>query len=284
VAKHTRGIWSGSLSFGLVNIPVSVMSAKQEEHLHFHLLDKRDNAPIGYKQVNKATGREVSRQNIVKGYEYEPDQFVIVTPKDFEHANPKATRTIDIEDFIDLESLDPLLFEQPYYLVPGKNGEKGYLLLRKALAKTEKVAIARFVMRSKQHLVAVMARGEYLILETLRYAHEIREAKEAHYLEDVDLSKVRISDKEMKTAQALINGMSEDWKPEKYKDTYQDDLLKAIHRKIKTGDTETAADIDEKTEATDTNVVDLMPLLEQSLRKKPSRKSKTPTKQHRAHP
>ena len=149
MAKSHRGIWSGSLSFGLVNIPVVVMSAKQEERLHFHLLDKRDNAPIGYKQVNKATGREVTRQNIVKGYEYKPGQFVIVTPKDFEHANPKATRTIDIEDFIDLESLDPLLFEQPYFLVPGKNGEKGYLLLRKSLEKTEKVAKLKRRISSK---------------------------------------------------------------------------------------------------------------------------------------
>ena len=274
-----RGIWNGAISFGLINIPVAVMSAKQQDKLHFRMLDKRDHAPIGYKQVNKATGKEVTRKDIVKGYEYQKNQFVVITEADFERANPKATQTIDIEDFIDLEQVDPLLFEKPYYLVPGKNGEKGYVLLRRVLEETKKVAVARFVLRKKQHLVAILARGEYLVLEVLRYANEIKEVEEARFLDDIDLEKVKISDRELKMAENLVDGMTSDWEPEKYKDTYQDDLLKRIEQRIKTGKTETAPDIDDEVKPTDTNVVDLMPLLEQSLsargRKRPKTKPAT---------
>ena len=267
-----RGIWNGAISFGLINIPVALMSAKQEERLHFRMLDKRDYAPIGYRQINKATGREVQRKNIVKGYEYEPNQFVVVTDADFKKANPRATRTIDIEDFVELGELDPLLFEKPYYLVPGKNGEKGYVLLKRVLERTRRAAIARFVLRDKQHLVALVPRGEYVILEILRYASEIREIDEATYLEETDLSKVRISEKEIKMAEELVEGMTADWRPEKYKDTFKNDLLKRIRQKIKQGDTETSPEIDVKLEVTDTNIVDLMPLLERSLRAKPSKR------------
>lgn len=260
-----RGIWSGAISFGLINIPVSLMSANQKEKVHFRMLDKKDNSPIGYRQVNKSTGKEVKKSDIVKGYEYERNQYVIIDPADFKKANPKQTQTIDIEDFVELEQLDPLLFEKPYYLVPAKNGEKGYVLLREVLERTQKVAIARFVLRNKQHLVAVMARGEYLICEVLRFADEIKEVEEANFLEDIDLEKVRISDKEIKMAESLVDGMTADWKPQKYKDTYQDDLLKRIEQKIKSGDVETAPEVDEREVATNTNIVNLMPLLEKSL-------------------
>src|SRR5690606_5534398 len=135
-----RPLWTGVISFGLINIPVMVMSAKEGEELHFNLLDKRDHSRIGYKQINKRTGEEVDRKNIVKGYEYEPDQFVILTDQDFERANPKATQTIDIQDSVELKELDPLLFEKPYYLLPGKGGKKAYVLLRKVLEETGKVA------------------------------------------------------------------------------------------------------------------------------------------------
>lgn len=262
-----RGIWSGAISFGLINIPISVMSAKQQEKLHFRMLDKNDFSPIGYKQINKSTGKEVQKKNIVKGYEYQPNQFVVLTDADFKQANPKATSTIDIEDFVDLEDVDPLLFEKPYYLVPGKNGEKGYVLLRKTLEKTKKAAISQFVLRKKQYLGAIMARGEYLILEVLRYAHEIKEVEEAKFLDDVDLGKVRITERELKMAEDLVKGMTAKWKPKNYKDTYQNDLLKRIEQKVKGGDTETAPDI-ESPEVTDTNAIDLMPLLAKSLKAK----------------
>ena len=262
-----RGLWSGAISFGLINIPVEVMSAKGEAPISFRMLDKTDNSPIGYKQYNKATGKPVQKKNIVKGYEYEKKKFVIVTEKDFEKANPKAARTIDLEDFVNVSDLDPLLFERPYYLVPGKNAEKGYVLLKRTLEKTEKAAIARFVMHGKQHLVAVMSRGKYLILETLRYAHEIKEVESADFLKDADFKHAKVSDRELKMAESLVEGMTAKWEPSKYKDTYQDDLMKRIKQKIRSGDVEDGAEADEPPPLeADDNVVDLMPLLQKSLK------------------
>lgn len=259
-----RGLWSGAISFGLINIPVQVMSAKDQKRISFRLLDKQDFSPIGYKQVNKSTGREVQRKNIVKGYEYSPNQFVVISDADFASANPKATQTLDIQDFVDLEDVDPLMFETPYYLVPGKSGEKGYLLLRKTLERTKKAAITQFVMHKKEHLGAIMARGDYLILEVLRYAHEVKELDEAKFLEDIDMSKVKINERELKMAENLVRGMTERWQPRRYKDTYQDDLLRMIEAKIKTGHTETPPEL-EAPQATKTNTVDLSALLERSL-------------------
>jgi DNA end-binding protein Ku len=271
-----RGIWSGAISFGLLNIPVSVMSAKEEERLSFKMLDSRNNSPIGYKQYNKATGKEVDKKNIEKAYEYKKNQFVVITDEDFLKANPKATKTIDIEDFVSLEDVDILLFEKPYYLVPGKNGEKGYVLLKKVLEETQKVAIAKFVLRNRQHLVSVMARGDYLILEQLRFAHEIQEIHEAKFLDEFDLNKIKISPKEMKAAKTLVDEMTAKWKPEQYKDTYQDELLKYIKKKVKSGDVEDAAT--EEVEETDTNVLDLMPFLQKSLKAGAGHKKKKTTK------
>lgn len=270
-----RGIWTGAISFGLINIPVQIMSAKESESLHFRMLDERDNSPIGYKQINKSTGKEVDRKYIVKGYEFEPNQFVIVEDEDFEAANPKQTKTIDIEDFVEVADLDPLMFEKPYYLIPAKNGEKGYVLLRKVLQRTKKAAMATFVLRKKQHLVSIMARGEYLILEQLRYAHEVREVDQAKFLDDVNFDKVKLTEKEIKMAESLVEGMTADWEPEKYKDTYNDDLLKRIEAKAKSGKIESAPEVDIK--PTNTNLVDLMPLLEKSLASAKRPKAKAPT-------
>lgn len=260
-----RGLWTGAISFGLINIPVEVMSAKDQRRLSFKLLDKNDFSPIGYKQINKSTGRDVQRKNIVKGYEYSPNQFVVVSEADFAKANPKATKTLDIQDFVDLEDVDPLMFETPYYLIPGKSGEKGYLLLRKTLERTKKAAITQFVMHKKEHLGAIMPRGDYLILEVLRYAHEVRELDEAKFLDDIDLSKIRITDRELKMAENLVRGMSDRWQPKRYKDTYQDDLLRMIESKIRGGETETPPEL-EAPEPTKTNTVDLSELLERSLK------------------
>lgn len=269
-----RGIWSGAISFGLLNIPIVVMSAKEEERLSFRMLDKRNNSPIGYKQYNKVTGKEVDHKYVEKAYEYKKNKFVIITDEDFLKANPKATKTIDIEDFVKLEEVDILLFEKPYYLVPGKNGEKGYVLLRKILDETKKVAIAKFVLRSKQHLVAIISRGDYLILEMMRYSHEIQEIHEAKYLDDFDLTKVKVTPREIKAAKTLVDEMTAKWKPDQYKDTYQNELLKYIQKKIKKGDVEDIAESKEKVEETDTNIIDLMPFLQKSLKADLSKLSK----------
>jgi len=274
-----RALWKGAISFGLLNIPVEILSAKDEKKLSFNMLDKRDNAQIGYKQYNKVTGKEITRANIVKGYEYEPHKFVVLEPKDFIRANPKATQTIDIEDFINLKDLDFLMFDHPYYLVPGKNGEKGYVLLRKVLEETNKVAIAKFVMHNSQHLVSVIPKGDYLILEVLRFAHEVHQVQKADFLDKAQLNKVKVSSKELSVAQKLVEDMTTKWKPEQYKDTYQEELLKYIHAKIKKGDVEESEPI-EKEKVTNTNVVDLMPLLQKSLaaKHKKTAAAKTSTK------
>lgn len=272
-----RGIWSGAISFGLLNIPVSVMSAKEDERISFRMLDKRDNSPIGYKQYSKSTGKEIDRKNIIKAYEYEKNQFVAITDDEFKKANPRSTQTIDIEDFVNLKDLDFLLFDKPYYLVPGKNGEKGYVLLRDILEETKKVAIAKFVLRNRQHLVAIIARENYLILEVMRFAHEVTEIKQAKHLDDYDLKGIRISPREMKAAKALVDEMTEKWKPDKYKDTYQEELVKYIERKIKSGDTREAAEYEEAPKTTNTNQADLMSLLQKSLGQgKPTRSTKEP--------
>jgi DNA end-binding protein Ku len=260
---YEKSIWSGAISFGLINIPVQVMSAKEEERLSFHMLDRRDNSPIGYKQINKNTGKEVTRKNIVKAYEYEPHQFVTLEKEDFIKANPKSTQTIDIENFVDLEDVDFLLFEKPYYLVPQKNGKKGYLLLRKTLESLGKAAIAKVVIRTKEHLVAIIAKGDYLILETLRFAHEIQEVHEAKFLDEEDLDKIKINKKELEMARELVSNLTGPWEPEKYEDTYQKDLLRYIRHKMKTGDTEFSEPVEEP--AAPSNVTDLLPLLRKSL-------------------
>ncbi|AZZ36053.1 Ku protein [Bdellovibrio sp. qaytius] len=270
-----RALWSGAISFGLLNIPVAVLSAKEDERISFRMLDKRNNSPIGYKQYTKATGKEVDKKNIVKAYEYEKNQFVTITEDELKKVNPKATQTIDIEDFVNLKDVDFLLFEKPYYLVPGKNGEKGYVLLRDILQDTQKAAVAKFVLHNRQHLVTIIPREDYLILEVMRFQHEVTEVSEAKHLDDYDLSKVKVSPREMKAAKALVDEMTEKWKPDKYRDTYQDELKKYIKHKVKVGDVEAAAEFEEAPKSTDTNSADLMTLLQKSVLRGKVKKPKT---------
>ena len=170
-----RGIWSGSISFGLLQIPVTLYTAERRaEELHFRLLDKRDLSPIRYERVSSATGKPVEWKDIVKGFEYEKDTFVVVEPDDLEKANVKATQTIDIQDFVHADQIDPAFFETPYYVVPQKRAQKAYVLLREALEKKNAVAIATFVLRTREHLVALMPVGDAIMLEVLRFGHELK--------------------------------------------------------------------------------------------------------------
>lgn len=266
--------WKGSISFGLLNIPISLQSAEQGEELHFSMLDKKTMSRIKYKKVSADTGREVPYNQIVKGYEYEKNQFVVVTDEDFKAANPKATQTIDIQDFVDLKEIDPLLFEKPYYIVPQKQGEKGYFLLRDAMAKNSKVAVAKVVLRTKQHLAAIMAKGDYLVLELLRFAHEVVEVKEANFLKDVN-TRVNYSDRELKMADALMRDMTVKWKPERYRDTYYQDLMKRIEQKVKAGEGETVETSGGDDEVKPSKVIDLLPLLQKSLEAKKGKPKST---------
>src|SRR5919206_1031234 len=169
-----RALWKGAISFGLVHIPVSLYPASRSEGLSFDMIDKRDFAPVGYKRYNKRTGEEISRENIVKGYEYEKGEYVVVTDEDFKQANVEATQTVDIVAFVDAAAVAPYYFDAPYYLEPGKRGEKGYTLLREVLRETERIAVANVVIRSRQHLAALVPLERVLVLNTLRFAHEIR--------------------------------------------------------------------------------------------------------------
>ena len=254
-----RAAWEGAISFGLVNIPVSVHSAEDRgETISFNMLDGRDMAPIGYQRINKETGEAVGWDDIVKGYEIEDGKFVIVTDEDFKKANPKATRSVEILDFVDLEDIDPAFLETPYYLAPARNGGKAYAVLREALKRSGKAGIAKVVLRTKQHLAALIPRGDALMLEILRFAHELRDPK------DLDLPpESAATSREIEMAEKLVKGMTSRWQPSKYRDDYTQDLLALIEKKAKHGDVEEVEEVEDELEPT--NVVDLMPLLKKSL-------------------
>ena len=275
---HGRwNIWKGAISFGLLNIPVALQSAETHEEIHFSMLDKKDFSHIKYKKTNAKTGKEVPQDRIIKAYEYKKDQFVVMEDEDFKRANVKATQALDIEEFVLLDEVDPLLFDKPYYVVPQKGAEKGYYLLRDALDRSHKVAVGKIVISTKQHLALLMPVDEHLVLELLRFPHEIKPIDEVA----LPNSNLKFSSKELKMAQDLIGNMTTKWNPKQYKDTYFDDLMARIEKKIKAGKGKTVLDEEAETvEITPTeNAVDLMPLLEQSLssyRKRQGKKTKGP--------
>lgn len=260
-----RAIWKGSISFGLVSIPVGLFSAETRDEISFRQLDKRNLAPVGYKKYNKQTGKEVELDDIVKGYEYEDDRYVLISDEDLKRANPEKTQTVDITDFVQLEDIDPEYFDKPYYLAPLKKNAKAYALLREALKRSGKVGIAKVVIRSREYLGAVIPHGEVLVLEILRYPHEIRATDDLE-LPEGDLEKMGVTDREVKMAEMLIDGMTAEWDPAKYHDTYRDDLMALIHQKIESGQTEVldespAPEVDVEPKG----VIDIMSLLKKSV-------------------
>ena len=254
-----RELWKGAIRFGLVHVPVSLYPAEQSEELSFTMLDKRDLQPVGYKRYNKTTGDEVSFEDIVKGYEYEDGHYVTLDKEDFRRANVEATQTVDIVGFIGAGEIPPFYLESPYYLAPGKHGDKGYALLREVLERTGKVAIATVVIRTRQHIAVLYPRDNVLVLNTLRYANELRPAKDL----DVprDLKEAKVQPNEIKMAERLIDDMSMKWKPEDYHDTYRDDLLKLIEEKA-SGNAKTSP---KKRAPREAQVIDFAALLEKSL-------------------
>jgi DNA end-binding protein Ku len=226
-----RAIWHGAISFGLIYAPVDLYSAAQENTMRLHLLDSRDFAPVGYQRINKSTGKEVEWSHIVKGFEYKKGEYVALTDTDFKHANVKASETIDIEHFTAAADIPAQFYETPYYVLPGKGGQKVYNLLRKAMEEADKVAIATFVMRGRQHLCAVLPHGSALMLLTLRFSQEL--------LPPVDAPKAsaarsaRISSAELVMAKQVIAGMSSSFKPAQYRDTYKADLMRRVREKVR---------------------------------------------------
>ena len=269
-----RAIWKGSISFGLVHIPISLYSAEDSaSDLDFTMLDKRDMAPIGYRRINKKTGKEVEWENIVKGYEYADDQYVVLGEEDFKRANVEATQTIDITDFVDAADIPSFYFDKPYFLEPAKKGEKSYALLRETLKRTGKIGIANVVIHTRQHLAALIPYGKVLVLNLMRFADELRDPSDLKLPESNAATA-----KEIEIAEQLVNGMAAAWEPKKYRDTYHEDLLQLIEHKVKAGDTETVSEEDVVAPHKTAEVIDLMALLKRSVEAAGSKAKPAPAK------
>src|ERR671924_471156 len=247
-----RAIWSGSISFGLVSVPVRMFSATESKELRFHFLDRRDMSPIGYEKVSKESGEAVPPDEIVRGFEIQKGQYVPIEDEDLDRLDIELTHSIDICDFVDLDEIDPIYFRKAYYLLPQEGAEKPYRLLTRALDETGKVGIAKVVIRNKQHLAALRAWNGTLVLETMYYADEVRQP------EKVD-GRDRLQKPEVEMAKSLVENLSESFKPEKYDDTYRKELLDLLRAKAK-GKPLPEPEADEEGE-----VVDLMAALRESV-------------------
>jgi DNA end-binding protein Ku len=257
-----RGIWSGSISFGLLQIPVTLYTAESRaDEIHFRLLEKRTLAPVHFQRVSGKTGKPVEWKDIVKGYEIDKDEFVVIEPAELAKANVKATQTIDIQDFVPRDAIDPAYFETPYFVVPQARAAKAYVLLRRALEEKGAIAIATFVLRTREHLVALMPVGEALMLEVLRFGYELRDAEDVPLPAEADVP--RVNAKELAMAEQLIEGMMTTWDPSKYKDRFHDEVIKLIEEKAKTGKIKPRHEEVPGEVAND--VVDLLALLKKSV-------------------
>ncbi|HKQ48678.1 MAG TPA: Ku protein [Phycisphaerae bacterium] len=265
-SRISRPIWKGHVTFGLVQIPVVLHSAESRYDLHFHLVDSRDHARIRYERINEATGEEVPWNEIVKAFEYDENNYVVLGDEDFKRAAAEATQSIEIEEFVDVSEISPMYFDRPYFLMPGKKGEKGYALLRDGLARTGKTGVARVVIRTREHLSALMVQGSALVLILLRFAQELRDPAELG-LPEVDVKKTGLAPKERDMAVQLIESMSGEWTPAKYRDEYREKLMKWIEKKARSGGTMPTPEPEEE-EAEPGRIINITDLLQQSLRRK----------------
>jgi DNA end-binding protein Ku len=275
-----RSVWHGAISFGLIYVPVDMISASKDGSLSLHFLDSRDFSPVGYQRINKNTGKEVDWAHIVKGYEYEKDRYVALSDADFKHANVKASETIDIANFTDAEQIPPKYFDTPYYLAPRKGGEKVYALLREALEASKKVAVGTFVMRGRQHLCVVIPSGDALMLMTLRFASEVMEP--AQVKKASESSDRKVTPAEVSLARKLIEQMSVPFRPEAFKDTYRADLMRRIREKIRAKQTHALTEEPPPVERPKAQVIDLMEALRNSLKTKGAATRATPKKSAKA--
>ncbi|MEO6518891.1 MAG: Ku protein [Pseudoxanthomonas sp.] len=262
-----RPIWTGSLSFGLLNIPVSLMAGERKTDLSFRMLDSRDKKPIKFERVNADTGEEVPWKDIIKAFEYDKGSYVVVEKEDIQAAAPESHESVDVEAFVDADSIGTRFYEKPYILVPGKKSEKGYVLFRETLKATHKVGIARVVIRTREYMCAVMPEGDALILMLLRYPQELVEPSD-YKIPAGKTADYRISPKEMEMAKQLIDSMAADWKPDEYHDEFRARLSDILKQRIKSKGATTRLEEAPQREDATTNVVDFMSLLEQSLRSK----------------
>jgi len=269
-----RAIWKGSISFGLVNIPIALYPATRREELKFRLLRKSDLSPVNYKRVAEKDGKEVPWDQIVKGYEYEKGKYVVLKDEDFERVDLEATQTVDIQDFVDVDEIDSMFFYKPYYLEPQKGGDKAYALLRDALKDSNKVGIAKVVIKTRQYLAGVKSEDGALVLELMHFADELADTGKLHVPKKMEVGK-----REMNMAKSLIDSMSSKWEPEKYRDDYREALMEVIEEKVEAGGKE----IEEKPRKAPkpTKVIDLVSVLQKSLEQTDAAKKKS-TKKSRA--
>lgn len=253
-----RSLWKGSISFGLVNIPVALYPATRREELKFRLLRGSDLSPVNYKRVAQTDGREVPWEQIVKGYEYEKGKFVVLKEDDFKRVDIEATQTVDIMDFVRLSEVNPMYFKKPYYLVPEKGGAPAYTLLHTVLAETSKAGVAKVVIRTRQHLAAVKPQGSALVLELMHFAHELVDVGELN----LPLARGTAKRRELDMAKTLVEQMTEKWAPERYTDDYTSALMAMIKEKISSGGKKAPA---APKSARKTNIIDLAAVLQESL-------------------
>jgi DNA end-binding protein Ku len=251
-----RALWTGSLSFGLVNIPIEIHTAVKDKGPHFRMLRRKDRSRIHFQRVAEKDGEVVEWEDIVKGYEYAKGQFVVLTPEDFEKAALKKDRVIDIQDFVQADAIDDRYFDKPYYLLPGKGGDKAYALLREAIRDSERIGVAKFVLRSKQRLAAIEAIGDALVLSTMRFRDELARLEEY----DFPASKA-VEKKQLQLAQRLIEEFASDWDPEKYTDDYRENIMKVVQAKRE----KATPDLQPETDPQSAQVIDLMERLRKSL-------------------
>jgi len=255
-------MWRGAISFSLVHIPVALHPASRAQAIDLDLLDKRDFSPVGFRRYNKKTGKDVEWKDVVKGYQHRKGDYVVLTDEDFRRANVEKTQTIDIQQFVDAKEVPPYFFDTPYFVVPEPKAGKVYRLLHDVLEKSERLAIATLVIRTRQWFAALMPVGDMIVLNTLRYANELLPA-----IDVGESTRAKPTARELQMAQKLVDDMTETWKPERFHDTYIEDLKRRIEAKVKAGETKalTAPDAKSRKRATPGKVVDLMALLEESL-------------------
>jgi len=273
-----RAIWKGSISFGLVNIPIALYPATRREEFKFRLLRKSDLSPVNYKRVAEKDGKEVPWDQIVKGYEYEKGKYVVLKDEDFQRVDLEATQTVDIQDFVELDEIDPIFFYKPYYLEPQKGGDKAYALLRDALKDSRKVGIAKVVIKTREYLAGVKPEDGALVLELMHFADELADMSKLHIPK-----KVEVGQREMNMAKSLIGSMSTKWNPEKYRDDYREALMEVIEEKVEAGGKE----IEEKPRKAPkpNKVIDLGSVVQKSLEETGAkRKATARSRAKKAHP
>lgn len=265
-----RVLWKGAISFGLVHIPVALYSATAEHGIDFDWLDKRTMDPVGYKRINKKTGKEIAREQIVKGIAYEDGEYVVLSDKEIAAAYPKTTQTIEIETFVPADGIPFVYLERPYYVAPINRGAKVYALLRETLQRSGRVGVARVVIQTKQHLAVLVPVGPGLVLNLLRWGADIRPWTDLP-LPSEDVKKAGLSERELKMAKQLVEDMSADWDPNEFKDEFKDEILRLVDKKVKAGQTETVTQPEPEEgqagEGRGAKIIDLTELLQRSLRK-----------------